>query len=243
MKRKKRIWIWALVLLLAAAAAAVLWQWQSLRAVHTVLTADEQTIAQELESTAEQERELLDRYEISVTPPTVQQREDLLKGRLDAETLKQQMGLLPEDAPGQSAPEAAGSPSAAAPEPPAPAETPDDPEAKAAALVEECVRSLYTLQVDMLAQLAGYRQDALDEWSALSKEERTQTRKMQIALDGLDRCEALEKQSDAEVRAMLDACREALSALGASTDVTDELWDGYSREKQATKTYFLSQYA
>ena len=72
---------------------------------------------------------------------------------------------------------------------------------------------------------------------------RGSTRKISIALDGLDRCEELERQSDADVRALLDACRSELEALGASTEIIDELWNSYAEEKETTKTYFLSQYA
>ena len=263
MKRRKRIWIYVLLILLAAAAAVVIWQRQNLRAVYTVVTADKETIAQDLAEKDSKKQELLDRYDVPVTLPTMEQREQMIKGKLSAGELKQQMGLLPADEPdgagagktgtpsatgkpsGTGKPSATGKPPAAAPQTQAPAvpEAPDDPAAKAAALVEDCIRSLCDLQVDMLAQLGSYRQDALNEWNALSKEERTESQKMQIALEGLDRCEALEKESDAKVHALLDACRGELTALGASTDVLDELWDSYSAEKQSTKTYFLSQYA
>ena len=245
MKRKKRIWLWLLLLLLAALAALVIWKWQTIRAVHTALTADEETIVQELETQSEKERAILEHYEIAVTPPTMEQRDDVLKGKLSGEELKQQLDLLPETpgTPAQTAPEASepsDSPAgAAAPEEP---EEPEDPAARAAALVEECVRSLYALEVDMLEQLGAYRQDALDEWTALDPSERTSTRKMQIIFDGLDRCEALESKSDAEVRDMLDSCRTELTSLDASTDVIDELWESYCTEKQSTKSYFLSQY-
>lgn len=251
MKRRKRIWIYVLLILLAAVAAVVIWQRQNIRAVYTVVTADKETIAQDLAEKDSKKQELLDRYDVPVTLPTMEQREQMIKGKLSAGELKQQMGLLPADESGEAGsekpgkPGQTGKPPAAAPQttPAAVPEAPDDPAAKAAALVEDCIRSLCDLQVDMLEELGSYRQDALNEWNALSKEERTENRKMQIALNGLDRCEALEKQSDAKVQALLDACRGELSALGASTDVIDELWDSYSAEKQATKTYFLSQYA
>ena len=251
MKRRKRIWIYVLLILLAALAAVVIWQRQNIRAVYTVVTADKEAIARDLEAKDSEKQALLDRYDVSVTLPTMEQREQVIKGKLSADELKQQMGLQPagEAETGKTGktgkPGGTGKPPAAAPQTQAPAvpEAPDDPAAKAAALVEDCIRSLCDLQVDMLAQLGSYRQDALNEWNALSKEERTESRKMQIALEGLDRCEALEKESDAKVHALLDACRGELTALGASTDVLDELWDSYSAEKQSTKTYFLSQYA
>jgi hypothetical protein len=209
------------------------------------MTTDKETVAQELETQSEKERTMLERYDIAVTPPSAQQRDDLLKGKVSGEELKQQLGLIPaasDDAPAQAEP-AASAPSGSSEQAgAAPAETPVDPADRAAAIVEECVRSLYILQVDLIEQLGGYRQAALDEWTALDSSERTSARKMEIIVEGLDRCEALEDQSDAAVRALLDSCRDELSSLGASTDVIDELWESYTEEKQATKSYFLSQY-
>ena len=242
MKRKTRIWLLVLLLVLAAAAAVVIWKWQTIRVIHTVMTTDKETVAQELETQSEKERTMLERRDIAVTPPSAQQRDDLLKGRVSGEELKQQLGLIQAPSDAQAAPEAsapAGSAGEAGAEPP---EAPVDPADRAAAIVEECVRSLYILQVDLIEQLGGYRQAALDEWTALDSSERTSARKMEIIVEGLDRCEALEAQSDAAVRGLLDSCREELSSLGASTDVIDELWESYTEEKQATKSYFLSQY-
>ena len=249
MKRRKRIWIYVLLILLAALAAVVIWQRQNIRAVYTVVTADKEAIARDLEAKDSEKQALLDRYDVSVTLPTMEQREQVIKGKLSADELKQQMGLQPagEAETGKTGktgkPGGTGKPPAAAPQSADAPEAPGDPAALADALVSDCIRSLCELQADMLAQLGSYRQDALNEWNALSKEERTGSRKMQIAFEGLDRCEALEKESDARVHALLDACRSELSALGASTDVIDELWDSYSAEKQSPKTYFLSQYA
>ena len=240
MRRKKRIWLYVLLFLLAVIAAVVIWKWQTIRMVHTVMTADKETIVQELETQSEKERDLLERYDIAVTPPTVQQRDDLIQGKLSGEELKQQLGLTPASAtPAQAAPETSKPDE---PQQPEPAEDPDDPEAKANVIVEECVRSLYALQVDMISQLGAYRQAALDAWAALEPSERTAARKMDIVVEGMNRCEALESSSDAAVLDLLDSCRGELAALGASTDVIDELWESYSAEKQATKSYFLSQY-
>ena len=245
-KRKKRIWLWVLLLLLAAVAAAVIWQWRNIRTVHAVITTDKQTVVQELEAQGEKEQAILDHYEISVTAPSMEQREALLKGKVTAQEIKEALGLLPPDpeaaedpAPGQDTPaEPASS------EPGAPArENADDPQARANAVAEDCVRSLYALQADLFEQLSEYRKAALREWSDLPPEERTTQRKLAIATDVYGQCEALEKQADAEVRALLDSCREELSALGASTDIVDEMWKAYTDEKDAARLYYLSQYA
>jgi predicted lipid-binding transport protein (Tim44 family) len=187
----------------------------------------------------------------------MQQRDDLIRGRLSAQELMEQLGLVPAEAatedPAASEASAAEDPASASAQNPAssaqaPASSaepvaPADPADRAQALIEDCVRRLYVLEVDLLSQLGSFRQDAINEWNALDKSERTSSRKISIALDGLDRCEELERQSDADVRALLDACRSELEALGASTEIIDELWNSYAEEKETTKTYFLSQYA
>ena len=188
MKRRKRIWIYVLLILLAAAAAVVIWQRQNIRAVYTVVTADKEAIARDLEAKDTEKQALLDRYDVSVTLPTMEQREQMIKGKLSAGELKQQMGLLPADEPdgagagktgtpsatgkpsGTGKPSATGKPPAAAPQSADAPEAPGDPAALADALVSDCIRSLCELQADMLAQLGSYRQDALNEWNALSKE-------------------------------------------------------------------------
>lgn len=247
MKRKRRIWIFILLLVLAAIAAVVIWQWNNLRTVHSVLTTDEETAVQNLQTQHEKEEEILARYDISVRPPSVQQQEDLLRGRISAQEVKQQLGLTPSETPSETssetpedAPDAAETPKTEAE--PSAQETPDDPEARAQAAVEACVRSLYSLQVDLIEQLGAYRTAALREWDSLSAEERTNTRKAKIVAEGMEKCTALEKQADADVRALLDGCKAELTELGAPTDVIDELWEGYLEEKEASKLYFLNQY-
>ena len=245
MRRKRRIWICILLLVLAAIAAVVIWQWNNLRMVHSVLTTDEETAVQNMQTQHEKEEEILARYDISVQPPSVQQQEDLLRGRISAQEVKQQLGLTPDETPEDASDAPDTSDTSDTPEPeaePAAQEANDDPEARAQAVVEECVRSLYGMQVDLIEQLGAYRTDALKEWDSLSAEERTSTRKAKIIAEGMEKCTALEKQADAGVQALLDECRAELSELGASTDVIDELWEGYLEEKEASKLYFLNQY-
>lgn len=238
MKRKRRIWIYVLLLLLAVIAAIVIWQRENLRTVRDVLTNDEQSAAAQLQARQEKDQDVLQRYDVSVTPPSIAQQEDLLRGKASAQEIKQQLGLdaqspQPSDGPAEAEAEAPpeGEPEAEA------AEAPD-----AQTLVEDCVRRLYAKQLDLMEELGSYRQSAILAWDDLSPEERTDARKMSIAYDGLEKCQALEKQADADVRAMLDECRAQLEAIGASADVVDELWESYLEQKHASRVYFLSQY-
>ena len=248
MKRKKRIWIWILLIVLAGIAAAVIWQWNNIRTVHAVLTTDPQTASENLSAQSDKEQALLEQYKISVTPPTAKQREDLLMGKVSAEEVKQALGLLPGASGGSSAAEDGQTPSAGN-EQTAPGGSSDgipaapDEAADAQSLLDECVRSLYAMQADLLEQLSTIRQTALDEWVALDPDARTSARKVSIVSDVLEQCEGLEKQADAEVRALLDSYRAQFEALNEPTDVFDELWNYYGEEKHASRLYFLSQYA
>lgn len=246
MKRKKRIWLWILLIVLAAAAAAVIWQWKNIRTVHAVLTTDTQTAAENLSAQTEKEQALLDQYKVAVPPLTAKQREDLIEGRASAEEIKQALGLPAGEsaAPGQAPSAADGQPLSPGSEQAAPADTTQTPEepVDAQTLLDECVRSLYAMQADLLEQLGAIRQAALDEWVALDPDERTSARKVSIVSDILDQCDGLEKQADVGVRALLDSYRAQFEALDEPTEVFDELWDYYGEEKHASKLYFLSQY-
>ena len=256
MKRKKRIWLWLLLIVLAAIAAAVIWQWKNIRTVHDVLTTDPQTASQNLSAQSDKEQALLEQYKITVTPPTMKQRTDLLEGRASAEEIKQAMGLLSDESAASGQTPSSGSdqaPSAGNDQTPsagneqaAPGSasdgTPGEP-ADPQALLDECVRSLYAMEADLLAQLGTIRQSALDEWVALEPDERTGARKVSIITDIMEQCDSLEALADADVRALLDSYRAKFEALNEPAEVFDELWEYYEEEKHASKIYFLSQYA
>ena len=162
------------------------------------------------------------------------------------------------ESPAQAADDPAQDPAPAA----EPAQTPDSPaeepqpadsqsaeEAQSAqpqdpvqALVEQCVAELYACEVDLMSQLGGLKQAALDEWRSLDVSEQTQARKTAIAMNGLNQCYALESVADARVQGILDRYRAELTAIGADTAVMDQLWQYYLEEKESMKAYYLNQY-
>lgn len=217
MKRWKKIVLGVLAVLLAAAAAVAIWQRNNIRAVYTVLTKSSQDISGELDRVRqEHQRAIQGQAEITVSPPSTAQNNDLLSGKKTAEEVKEELGITEQlDA-------AAG-------------ETAEE-------LVNRCVAELYACEVDIMAQLAEMKQAMFEAWWALSVEERTNDKKMELGLAGLDDCYDLEVVTDDRVKEILGRYRERLEEIGADAGILDDLWAYYCEEKAAEKAYYLDQY-
>ena len=121
-------------------------------------------------------------------------------------------------------------------------QTDDTQQTAAQALVEQCVTELYALEVDLMSQLGGLKQAAVEEWRSLPDEERTTARKTAIGMNGLNQCYALESAADAQVQGVLARYRTQLEAIDADTSCIDQLWQFYQEEKASMKAYYLDQY-
>lgn len=226
-ERRKRGKIIVLIVLLALfllVAAFVIWQWDVIRLGVTVLTTDSQTILAEADTKRqEHQKELEKDYSIKIQAPTPEQSEDLLMGRTTPEQVKQELGITAALAP--TAQEL-------------PAEEKADPQA----IVDRYVAELYARKIDLMGQLGEYRDEVYGEWKALPAEERTDRKKQDIVFAALERCYALEDSTDAEIKALLDNCRQELRAIGADESPADTLWKYYEEEKASEKAYYLDKY-
>lgn len=218
MKLWKKILICAIVIVVAAAVGLCIWQRENLTAVYTVLTSDSESIAAELDKTREESQQALsERVELNVSPIDTEQSNAILSGSKTADEVKEELGITAQlDLSGS--------------------------EETAEELINTCVAELYACQVDIMETLSALKQEALDEWYALSPEERTSTKKKEIGLAGLNKCYALEAAVDDQVREILERYRARLDAMDADDGVLDDLWDYYSKEKAAEKAYYLDKY-
>lgn len=223
MKKNKKYLLWLIplliVLLLAAIIAGFLiWQKQNVAAVYTAITSTPEKMEEEWTEHQEAEKQFLEDYDVTFTPPSAEQNEALLNGLTTAKEVKQSLGLTdPADEP---------------------AAEPVTPEA----LVDACVRELYILRIDLISRLGELRANAINTWEAYSEDERTSARKSEIIFDGLRQCSDLEIEIDDKVVALLDDYRGKLSAMGADTAVMDQMWLYYCDDKATTKAYYLNQY-
>ncbi len=239
MKKKRKLLLWLIPLLLVFLLAAVivgilLWQKDNVAAVYVAMTSTAEKLEDDWAAHQQAEQQFLEDHQVSFTPPTAEQNEALMNGLTSAEEVKQSLGLAaPTDNPAND--------TTAAP----PVEPPANPSVQpltSSQLIDECVRKLYSIRIDLIARLGALRADAINTWEALSENERTDSRKAEIIFDGLLQCSDLEVETDDMVDALLNAYREKLSALGEDTAVIDQLWLYYCDDKATTKAYYLNQY-
>lgn len=239
MKRWKKVVLGVLVVLVVAVGALAVWQRSNLTALYSALTKDRETLSQELQSKVDEHQEALAGSGVTVTAPSAQLNEDLLDGKVSAEEVKEALGLLTQTsgaadsvpAGGQSGGSGTGQ-----------ASQTSGSSAAAEALLNQCVAELYSLQVDLMAQLGTMKQAAVNQWVALPAEERTSAKKQEIGMAGLQECYDLEAETDGEVQGILAKYRSKLEKLGADASTLDDLWVYYCEEKEAQKAFYLNKY-
>lgn len=218
MKTWKKVIIIVLVVLLAALAALYFWQRENIHALTKALTTDSQAIAADLEELRSAHLDALSesaQVNISVKPVTIQQSEDLLDGKVSPEEVKQEMGFTPD---------------------------PVVQNASREDLVNQCIAELYAYKADVMGYLGGLKQEALNEWNALDKAQRTSTKKMEIGMAGLNKCYAYEAEVDGRVQEILATYRAKMAEIGEDSSPIDTLWVQYCDEKEAEKSYYLGKY-
>ena len=224
MKTWKKVVLIILAVVIVSLAGLYVWQRENIHALYKAFTTDSETIAQDLEDKRSTHHEALQeetQVQITVKPVTTQQSNDLIDGKVGAEEVKEQMGVV-------ATPQVESGTAAAV-------ATKED-------LVNQCVAALYAYKVDVMARLGEMKQAAVNEWNGLSKAERTTARKMEISMAGLRKCYDYEVEVDGKVKEILAVYREKMIGIGEPTGPIDDLWIYYCDEKEAEKTYYLDKY-
>lgn len=220
MKHTKRVLLLVAAVLLLAVFAFVayilIWQWDNLQVLGAALTQPKETIVREMEQQHAEEASFMKEQEISVQIPTIEQDKGLMEGTVSPQELKEALGLrVSENAPSESTSEA---------------------------ILEACVRQLYSYRVDLFAQLGELERRWKTAWYALPVEDQDKAHRNDFFLDALDECYDMEVDADNRVLSLLDDCRAKLSGIGADPKLADQLWDSYCDDKRAAKTYYLKEY-
>ena len=108
--------------------------------------------------------------------------------------------------------------------------------------LDACVYELYCYEIELMGQLGVLRQQAIDEWNALPEEQRTNTEKYRIGMEGLQKCRSLETEADKRVHEILDSWEEQLTEYGCDSSTCDSLWETYVSEKESLEAYYISLY-
>jgi hypothetical protein len=106
----------------------------------------------------------------------------------------------------------------------------------------ELVAEAYVLRTYYTNRLERMRVSALAEYSALSKEERTQSKKMDIGMKYAGLAGELEGDCDGKMNSLVARIEKELKLSGSDTSVINEIKFYYAEEKSLKKAYFLSLY-
>jgi len=216
MKTWKKVVLILLALFLATCVGLYIWQGENIRALVKVLTTDSETIAQDLADIRDQHRqELEDASQIQIVVPAVsqQQSEDLLDGKVTADQVKEELGL-----------------------------TTPTPMASTADILNQCIAELYAYKADVMGYLGGLKQEAVNEWTALPKEQRTAAKKAEIANRGIGKCYDYEATVDGRVKEIIGIYHQKMVDIGGDPNPIDLLWNQYCDEKEAEKSYYFDKY-
>ena len=236
MKRWLKVLIIVLAVLLILAAGFTVWQWNNIVAMYTAFTRDEQVISQQIEQANKQQEEKLSEYDITVKPIDTGQTEALLSGEASPEDVKEALGItaeLEKEAPPVKS-EGKTEKNETVPQKPKVTTVSD--------LVNKCTAELYSIEVDLMAQLGVMKKEALSKWKAIPKDERRKDILIQIGLDGLNRCYDLEDSADKQVKDVLAKYRTPIKNLGGDTKILDQMWKQYCDKKASKKAYYINKY-
>ena len=218
MKRWKRVLLGIVALMMMVVVALCIWQRSNIKALYTFLTLDSQTIAGNLEQRRmDHQRALEEDIHLTVLPPTTVQSDALLSGQTTPEEVKETLGIT------------------------AQMEQEKDEQTEEE-LINRCVAELYACKVDLMAELGGMKQAAVDQWLALPPEQQTETAMRELGLAGLEDCYNLEVVIDAQVQDILDRYRPLLVDAGGDTSILEKLWNYYEAEKTDEKAYYMDKY-
>ena len=219
MKKRKKVLLGILAILLLAILSFGIWQRNNIRAIYTVLTQDSETIAQNLEQKRMDYQEKIEQQvQLNVSPLTTEQSNAVLNGTKTPEEVKTELGISEQLA------------------------NSTDREENVQDIVNNCVAELYACKVDVMAQLAVLKQEALNDWHSLPENQQTSNRLYEIGFQGLEKCYDLEVTVDDQVQEILDRYQEKAKALHADTKIFTDLWTYYSDEKNSEKAYYLDKY-
>lgn len=106
----------------------------------------------------------------------------------------------------------------------------------------ELINRMYVLRSNYISQIDGIIASMKSEYVQLPLEERTLSAKQSIASKYISQIDAMEKQCDAQVKAVVDELRQLLKENGEDTSLADTIWQTYVSEKENTKAYYISTY-
>jgi hypothetical protein len=226
------------VVVLVGVGAAV-WQRDNIQAVLMSRRHTTDDLKQMLDDNELKTEKILEKLpEVSVRPPTEEEKEKLRSGELTQDDISDML-LVPVAPNGGSLsqPAAAANPESGTEGEAVPAT--DEKQEQIARLIAQ----IYGLRETMSGKLDGILGSAKAEYAALPEEERIDAKKQEIGMRCLNEALALEGSCDAQINGILSELDSLLKDTGGDQSVVTEIRRAYKDEKALKKSYYLNLYS
>lgn len=104
------------------------------------------------------------------------------------------------------------------------------------------ITSLYNLKNEYIGKLDGMVKSAVAEYKALSKEERTRSKQLEIGAAYAKKAMALEGECDGKVSEIVTNIEKILKSTGQSTEIITTINNAYVSEKTLKRAYYLNMF-
>lgn len=104
------------------------------------------------------------------------------------------------------------------------------------------ITSLYNLKNEYIGTLDGMVSSAVAEYKALSKSERTRSKKLEIGAAYAKKAMALESECDGKVAEIVSNIDKILKSTGQSTEIIATINNAYVSEKTFKRAYYLNMF-
>ncbi len=104
------------------------------------------------------------------------------------------------------------------------------------------ITSLYNLKNEYIGKLDGMVKSAVAEYKALSKEERTRSKQLEIGAAYAKKATALEGECDGRVSEIVNNIEKILKSTGQSTEIITTINNAYLSEKTLKRAYYLNMF-
>lgn len=232
MKKGAKIALGVAGALVIAVAAVIAWQWNNISAARYGLTLDQETIDQRLQENQQALNDAMTQYNVPEYEISREEMEQLTDGTLNEEDvarklLEEQQPVSGEDAAADQ--ETASSNGDAA----QPEMTAEEKE------IQELIATMYVLRSSYVGELEAVVQSAIQEYAS---GEMTPERRAEVVYSRFDELQAMEKECDGKVAAVVSRLRELLKATGQDDTLAKQVEETYREEKSLKKAAYIQEF-
>ena len=246
LKSKKGRWAAAIIGILIILAALVLWHFRA--ELHALSVARQYTPEELEDQLAGNDQTVQDAVDaapdVSVRAPTEEERQALKDGSITEEELIQRIteggsgnsGISDSAASGPSTSGGSAAPTAPANQLPVSSQEPSYSQQLSA-----LVARVYVLREEYLNALANMESAAKADYRAIPESQRTARRLASLASGYLSRANALEKQCDAQMDAVIGEMERLIQQNHGDMSLPQTVYDSYANEKSLKKAWYLAR--